>query len=112
MNNVESTREIDERNVPLAFEAQFVALFEAHHHRLLRVLDRLSGDADVASDLAQEAFVRLYRRGAVPETPGAWLISVAMNLFRNARSSRSRHLRLLTVTRAEGALSLLRFYGS
>ena len=90
------------RSVPLNFEAEFVALFDTQHPRVFRVLDRLSGDADLASDLAQEAFVRLYRRGALPDAPAAWLISVAMNLLRNVRSSRSRHLRLLTATRAEG----------
>lgn len=85
-----------------SFDAEFVALFDAQHHRIFRVLDRLSGDADVAADLAQEAFVRLYRRGALPDSPGAWLVSVAMNLFRNMRTAQSRRLRLLTTTRAEG----------
>jgi RNA polymerase sigma factor (sigma-70 family) len=33
--------------------------------------------------------------------PQAWLISVAMNLFRNVKSSRSRRLRLLTPARGE-----------
>ena len=85
-----------------SFDEQFATLFDSHHHRLFRVLDRLSGDADLAADLAQDAFVRLYKRGALPESPGAWLVSVAMNLFRNVRSTRSRRLRLLTPTRAEG----------
>jgi RNA polymerase sigma factor (sigma-70 family) len=85
-----------------SFEAEFVAVFEANHPRVFRVLDRLSGDADVAADLVQEAFVRLYRRGSLPDSPGAWLVSVAMNLFRNMRTAKSRRLRLLTPSRAEG----------
>ena len=85
----------------LTFHHRFVQLFEAHFARLYRYLDRLSGEPDLAADLAQEAFLRLYRRGEVPEAPEAWLITVATNLFRNARSKRARHLRLLTRARGE-----------
>jgi RNA polymerase sigma-70 factor (ECF subfamily) len=84
-----------------SFHHQFVELFNAHFHRVYRVLDRLSGEPELAGDLAQEAFVRLYRRGSLPEAPEAWLISVAMNLFRNARSTQSRRRRLLTPDRSE-----------
>ena len=74
---------------------RFVALFNVHHHPLFRVLDRLSGDPDLAADLVQEAFVRLYRRASMPDAPEAWLISVAMNLLRNTRNTAVRRLRLL-----------------
>lgn len=80
-------------------------VFGKHFHRLYRYLDRLSGEPELAADLAQEAFVKLYRRGSLPDAPEAWLISVAMNLFRNEKSTRSRRRRLLTVTRGEGAHS-------
>lgn len=80
----------------MAFDEEFTALFQAHHHRLARYLGRLSGERAVAEDLAQEAFVRLYRRGAVPERPAAWLITVALNLLRSRAASRSRRQRLLT----------------
>jgi RNA polymerase sigma factor (sigma-70 family) len=78
-------------------------VFDATFTRLFRYLDRLSGDPELAADLAQEAFVRLYRRGTMPDTPEAWLISVAMNLFRNARTTRNRRLRLLTAARGAQA---------
>jgi RNA polymerase sigma-70 factor (ECF subfamily) len=81
-----------------------VELFHTHFHRLVRYLDRLSGDPELASDLAQEAFVKLLRRGALPDHPEAWLITVAMNLFRNARSTRARRRRLLTTARVEATL--------
>jgi RNA polymerase sigma factor (sigma-70 family) len=87
------------------FHDRFVELFETHFHRLFRYLDRLSGDPDLAADLAQESFVRLYRRGFLPDRPEAWLITVAMNLFRNSRSARTRRGRLLTAARAEGVLA-------
>jgi RNA polymerase sigma factor (sigma-70 family) len=88
-----------------SFHDQFVALFEIHFPRLHRYLDRLSGEPELAADVAQEAFVRLYRRGALPDAPEAWLISVAMNLFRNVKSSRSRRSRLLTQARSESVLA-------
>jgi RNA polymerase sigma factor (sigma-70 family) len=88
-----------------SFHDQFVELFNAHFSGLYRYLDRLSGEPELAADLAQEAFVRLYRRGSSPDTPEAWLITVATNLFRNARSTRARRLQLLTAARAEDLLS-------
>jgi RNA polymerase sigma-70 factor (ECF subfamily) len=88
-----------------SFRAEFVALFDVQFKRLYRYLDRLSGDPELAADLAQDAFVRLYRRGTLPDAPEAWLISVAMNLFRNVKASRSRRRRLLTVSRGEGVHS-------
>ena len=84
-----------------SFEAAFAALFDAHFRRLFRYLDRLSGEPDLAADLAQEAYIRLYRRGAMPDVPQAWLVTVALNLFRNARASRNRRRTLLGVVRGE-----------
>jgi RNA polymerase sigma factor (sigma-70 family) len=88
-----------------SFHDEFVELFDAHFHRLYRYLDRVSGEPELAADLVQEAFIKLYRRGSLPEAPTAWLISVALNLFRNARSTGSRRRRLLTVARGEIAHS-------
>jgi RNA polymerase sigma-70 factor (ECF subfamily) len=89
----------------LSFHDRCVELFETHFHRLYRYIDRVSGDPELAADLAQEAFIKLYRRGSLPDAPEAWLISVALNLFRNARSTRSRRRRLLTIARGEAAHS-------
>lgn len=81
------------------FRDRFVGLFDAHFARIFRYLDRVSGDPDLAADLAQETFLRLYRRGSVPDAPEAWLISVAMNLFRNESGTRARRRRLLRAGR-------------
>ena len=83
-----------------SFDDRCAGLFDAYFHRIFRYLDRLSGEPDLAADIAQEAFVRLYDRGSLPDRPQAWLIAVAMNLFRNARSTQSRRRRLLTRARA------------
>ena len=84
-----------------SFRSEVAALFEAHFTRLFRYMDRLSGDRELAADVVQEAFVRLYRRGALPGEPEAWLITVAMNLFRNERGKQRRRLRLLSPERGE-----------
>lgn len=89
----------------LPFRECFVALFDREFPRLYRYLDRLSGEPDLAADLAQEAFVRLHQRGAMPDRPELWLITVALNLFRNVKSTSTRRRRLLTLARAESVLA-------
>jgi len=79
------------------FRDEFVDVFSTHFDRLYRYLDRLSGDPDLAADTAQEAFVKLYERGAMPDSPGAWLVTVAMNLLRNTQITRARRIHLLKV---------------
>ena len=86
-----------------SFHDCFVALFDRHFNRLYRYLDRLCGDPDLAADLAQDTFVRLYQRGSEPDRPEAWLITVATNLFRNARSTQSRRARILASAATEDA---------
>jgi len=72
-----------------------VDLFEAHFQRLYRYLSRVSGDPELAADVAQDAFAKLYGRGSLPDSPEAWLITVAL-ISPNAASTRTRRLRLLT----------------
>jgi len=75
-----------------------------HFPRVRRFLDRLTGDAALAADLAQDTFVRLYRRGAPPDEPAAWLITVALNLLRNTRSTAARRRKLLSTVRGEATV--------
>lgn len=88
-----------------SFHDAVAELFDAHFHRLYRVLQRLSGEPDLAADLAQDAFVKLYERGVLPAAPEAWLIAVALNRFRNVASTRARRGRLLTIERAAHVLA-------
>ncbi len=92
--------------VTAPFQQQFLALFEQHFQRLFRYLDRMSGDPDLAADLAQEAFIRLYRRGESPNLPEAWLIAVATNLLRNAKSKQARRSELLVQAREADVLPI------
>jgi RNA polymerase sigma-70 factor (ECF subfamily) len=74
------------------FEAQFQRLYSS----LFRYLHRLTGDADVAEDIAQEAFVRLLRQALPDEEVRPWLFTVAMNLVRDHARKTDRRHRLLT----------------
>jgi RNA polymerase sigma-70 factor (ECF subfamily) len=74
----------------------FDDLFQRLYPSLFRYLHRLTGDADVAEDIAQEAFVRLLKQPLPESEVRPWLFTVAMNLVRDrARRTERRH-RLLT----------------
>lgn len=76
------------------FEANFREVFTREHPSLVRYLARLTGDAALAADAAQDAFIRLHERGAMPEEPRSWLVAVAHNRIRDDRRAEARHLRL------------------
>ena len=78
-----------------AFDAEFRAAFTAWFPEVFRVVDRYLGDASLASDISQETFVRLHRRGTMPDDLRAWLVSVALNQARDEQRRSSRRLRLL-----------------
>ena len=88
-----------------SFEDAFSTLFPCEFPRVFGLLVRSCGDAELANDLAQETFVRLYRRGSLPDSTAAWLATVALNLLRNARSRDARRAELLTVARGAGVHS-------
>ncbi|HST07840.1 MAG TPA: sigma-70 family RNA polymerase sigma factor [Gemmatimonadaceae bacterium] len=86
---------------PPGFEETFCRLFDQQFQSLFRYLQRLTGDADLANDLAQEVFVRLYQRASLPDDTRGWMGAVAHNLLRDQQRTASRRLRLVK-TRTEG----------
>lgn len=84
-----------------SFDDSFRQEFGRRFSSLFRYIDRLSGDPDLAADIVQEAFIRLYRRRSMPDDTGSWLTVVARNLFHNARSKSARHRRLLAGAQAK-----------
>jgi len=81
--------------VASAFEAELTRLYEKQFPSLYRYLDRTLGDSQLATDIAQEAFIRLFDRGSMPDEPVAWLITVVNNLVRDDYRRTGRRLRLL-----------------
>jgi RNA polymerase sigma-70 factor (ECF subfamily) len=83
------------------FRGQVADIFARDFARLRRLLLRDSGDPELADDIAQESFIKLYQRGRLPDAPLAWLWAVSMNALRNAKSMQARRKRLLSLARAE-----------
>ena len=84
-----------------SFADALSALYHARFQSLFRYLDRLTGDPDLAQDIAQDTFVRLHRRGTMPDDPRAWLATVATNLFRDQRRQARRRAELVLEHGAE-----------
>jgi len=80
----------------------FDAIYRRLQPSIFRYLERLTGEADVAEDIAQEAFVRLLSR---PDLDGdaarLWLFTVATNLVRDRGRSTTRRARLLSAAPPE-----------
>jgi RNA polymerase sigma-70 factor, ECF subfamily len=68
--------------------------FQRIHPQLFRYLYRLTGDRDIADDVAQEAFVRLIRQDLPDDEARPWLFTVATNLLRDRARKTDRHRRL------------------
>jgi len=81
--------------VASAFETELTRLYGKQFPALYRYLDRTLGDSQLATDIAQEAFIRLFDRGSMPDEPVAWLITVVNNLVRDDYRRTGRRLRLL-----------------
>lgn len=91
----------DDDSRPPSFEEAFHTLFEGQFPSLFRYLHRLTGDADLAEDLTQEVFVKLYQRGSMPDDSRGWMGAVANNLLRDTKRTGKRRLRLLASQAAE-----------
>ncbi len=71
----------------------FEELVGQFQHRLVAVLHHLTGDATEAEDLAQEAFLRVYRarKKYSPRSKfSTWLFTIANNLALNSLRARQR----------------------
>ena len=78
---------------------EFDALYDEVFPPLFRYCHRMTGDADVAEDVAQEAFVRLLDRGVSGERPAlrVWLFKVATHLIRDRWRVGENRRRLLQI---------------
>src|ERR1700683_1166096 len=75
--------------------AEFEALYARHSREVWALAYARRMDADLAMDIAQEAFLRLWKSwedGEATLTPRAWVMRVARNLAEDAaKSSFRRH---------------------
>jgi RNA polymerase sigma-70 factor (ECF subfamily) len=77
--------------------AAFGELVERHKDGLVNYLTRLCGSPELAEDLAQESFLRLYERGGRYSEQGklqAYLFRIGTNLFRSQMRREQRWRRL------------------
>ena len=82
-----------------ASSAAFDELFLSHYIVIVRLLARMLGDYGQAEDLANEAFLKLYRRPDLQRSHGnlgGWLYRAAMNLGIDALRAATRRIRYET----------------
>ena len=86
----------------------FEELVLRYQNRLLAVLEHLVGKRDLAEDLTQEVFLRVYR-ARERYTPGAkfstWLFTIANNVASNARRTLARRREVHVESSRSGSLS-------
>ncbi len=73
--------------------AAFGEVLRRYQERVVNLVHRIVGDWDTALDLAQECFLRVFRRAETFQPDGnarAWLLAVAVNLARDPLRRRPR----------------------
>ncbi len=87
-----------------ALGAGFDEVFQAHYPPLVRALTAACGDAEVAADSVQEAFVRAHLRWKLIsryEDPVAWVRRVAINSMRDYFRHESRGAKVRALLAAD-----------
>jgi RNA polymerase sigma-70 factor (ECF subfamily) len=80
----------------------FATLVDSHQERLLRLCERLLGDAEEARDAAQDVFLKAYRKAGEARPQGqvyTWLYRIAVNHCLN----KLRRRKLVRFLRWEGS---------
>ncbi|HEV2360577.1 MAG TPA: SigE family RNA polymerase sigma factor [Acidimicrobiales bacterium] len=86
--------------VPVIYERggnEFGELYSSEHDRLVRLAFVLTGSREVAEDVVQDSFVRLYRHWRTAEHPDRYLRQIVVNECRShhRRSGRERDRRAM-----------------
>jgi RNA polymerase sigma-70 factor, ECF subfamily len=93
------------RGDPLALDA----LYERHQRPTFNYLWRLTGDRELAQDLTQETFTRVWRKAGTFDVAGnrfrGWLFTIAHNLTRSELARRRYRVRHLGPPALEGLAS-------
>lgn len=75
----------------------FDAFFRVEYPKLVAIARGLTGDHEVACELAQEALLRCHRswgRVSTMDVPGAWVRRVVINLATDVHRANQRHRRM------------------
>lgn len=88
------------------WDRRFDAFLNASHHRVRDAIAALGMSWDQVDDVAQEAYLTLYRKG--PQLPAdtdllAWTIVTARNLTRNLWRKQQRHDALFSLLEGDAA---------
>ena len=83
--------------------ADFADFYAEWYSRVARYCFRLVRDEELARDLTQESFARLYTRWFGLRSPDAYLFHVATNLVRETWSRRQRESAALAASSERGA---------
>jgi len=84
------------RELAESWDSQFEKFYLEHYGRVVGVLFRLTASRGDAEDLANEVFVKLYRRQSLPSPDGnvaGWLYRTATNLGIDALRKEARRRR-------------------
>lgn len=84
------------RELAEPWDSQFERFYLEHYGRVVGVLFRLTASRSDAEELANEVFVKLYRRQSLPDPDGnvaGWLYRTATNLGIDALRKESRRRR-------------------
>jgi len=82
-----------DEHVQLEVDTRFDAFYRDEYTRTVRLARLLTGNPDIAEDIAHEAFARLHRSHptlADLDNPGAYLHTITVNLCRNHHRSTTR----------------------
>jgi len=74
-------------------EGAFAQLVKKYQGRLIGIFTNMFGDVDLAEDLAQEVFLRIYRARQGYEATAkfsTWVFQIASNLASNSRRTKGR----------------------
>jgi RNA polymerase sigma factor (sigma-70 family) len=84
----------------------FVDFYRAEYPATVRLAHALTGRAEAAEDVAQDAFARIFGRMEGLDNPGGYLRTTVVNLCHDRQRRGRRERRIDTQARSEPSLSL------
>jgi RNA polymerase sigma-70 factor (ECF subfamily) len=86
------------RNKDHDFKLRFAEIYKQHFPSIYRFIYRLTGEAEEAKDITQDAFVKLchyMQKKEAPMDPRAWLFKVSANTCYTFLKRKERHRKII-----------------